>query len=108
MVEGDEGVGLAAPEGGLYLDDRLPRPLARKAGEDRPQQVDQPPRRVGLAEEGRPVAVLQRAAVGHHIGEVGGEDRLVKTAPTDVGMRDDHFTPRFHRSLLQNNRPWAW
>jgi len=93
VVKRDRAVGFAAPEGGLDLDHRIPRPPA-EAGQDGGQQAPQPPRQIRPVEEGRRVPILQRPPARHHIGEIGGEDGLVQPSLPDVAAGADDRRPR--------------
>ena len=100
VVDGEQGVGLAAAEGGLQLDHRLAARAVQALRHLDEQQAhalgDE-----GALEEGGGVLVLARRLAGAHGGDVGGELRLQEGAFEHVGMGNGDLSPRLHGLSLQ-------
>jgi hypothetical protein len=98
VVEGGEGVGLAAAELGDKGQHRggVLRP-ARQPPQHHAQVLAQGPGEAGAAEELGRVAVVLRGGAGHHLLQVDGElVRVEGPAFADFLTGADHFVPRFH------------
>ena len=104
MIHREQGVGLAATEGGLELDDRL----AALAVETLGNLGEQPPHALGdegALVEGLGVPVFRGGLAGAHGGEVGGELGLLECAVQHIRVRDDDFSPGFEAHKLQRDIP---
>ena len=93
VVEGDQAVGLAAPESGLELHHRVAA-LPGQAPGGGADQVAQPLGDEGALEEASRVAVLLGRLAFHHLAEVGGELGLGEAALPHVAVRNGHLPPR--------------
>ena len=93
VVQGKHGVGLAAPEVGLQLDDGVAAPTG-EAADGTGQQALQALRQVGAPEELGRVAVLVRPFAQVHLPEVGRELGLLVPAARDVLVGRDDLPPR--------------
>ena len=98
MPEGEHGVGLAAAEVGLQLDDRIAAG-AGQAFDRAEEQAFEAFGDEGAAEELGGVFVLVGALVLVDLPEVGGEFGLLVAAGGDVGVRGDDFAPGLESPL---------
>ena len=92
MHDRQHGVGLAATEGGLQLDDRVAAIAGQALGHRREQGAhalgDE-----GALEEQHRVLVLRRGGAVMDTGDVGRELGTNEGAPMDILVRDGDFAP---------------
>ena len=94
VIQGQHGMGLAATKVCLQLHHRVT--AAPVQTQDRiNQQLFQAVGQVGAAEKLQRLAVLGGALALVHLGEVGGELRLLVTATGHILVRSNHLTPGF-------------
>ncbi|MFD2405944.1 hypothetical protein ACFSVK_09505 [Azorhizophilus paspali] len=101
MVDRQHGVGLAAAESGLQLDDRIAA-LGGQALEHRIQQQTHALGDEGALEEQHRIEVLRRGAAVVYPREVGGELGLLEGPLEHVLVGNGDFCPRFenHNAIL--------
>ena len=92
VMERQHRVGLAAAEVRLQLHHRIAAP-AGQPPHGAPQQLPQPLGQVGAAEEVRRVAVFGTGRPGVHLGEIGGELRLLQVPRAHILVGDHHLPP---------------
>ena len=92
MIQGEHGVGLAAPEVGLQLNDGIAAPT-REAVDCSDQQALQAFREVGPPKELDRVPVLVRPFADVHLPEIGGEFGLLIAPARDVLVGRDDLPP---------------
>ena len=96
VIERQLGVGLAATEVGLQVDDAGGRGVSTSNPQCVEHVADQALERageVGALEEERGIAVLLRALVGDGTAQVDGEKRLGDGVLADIAMRRAGSTP---------------
>ena len=84
MIEGQLGVGLAAAEVGLQVDDAVGARLPAQRVEHVADQAAQGARQVGALEEEQGIPVVGRALLGDGPAEVDREQRLGDAVLADV------------------------
>ena len=101
VVQGEQGVGLAAAERGLELDDGF-APLAGNPLQRLDHQPAHAAGQIGAGEEFHGVLVLGFRPTPRYLREIRRELRLPVAARGHVGMRSRHFPPRLQS--LPGNR----